>query len=540
MGKLSLGSEVTTQRGLFATFVRRSVRAYFWGSLAVLFNGLIVHGLYFAWEPWTWLYAIGLGALASLPMAAADLWLARRQLAPAHRVFAEGDEGLGAAQAAYRALSLWPLLSAGRVMGPHLLAILAAFFPLAYLAHRYGGFPTGPEELRYLLPWYPLNAALHATVEYLVGAAESQHLLAHLRARHGDAGVARPGLRVPFLVKVLGVMVALGLLPLAQVALLAYFKLEGFGTAPDPAALPALIAWGLASGLALVLAGGVLLSREVSRPLQAVLEAMRQVRAGQSGVRVSTIAWDELGDLSEGFNALSQALEAERQRNLELYLDTVQTLSAAIDARDPYTRGHSQRVGAYARLIARKLGWTPQQAQQLYVTGLLHDIGKIGVPERVLNKAGRLDPDERRLVQSHPLIGYHIARQARSLEPHLAGIRHHHERLDGKGYPDGLSGEATPAEARILAVADVWDALTSHRPYRRALSPPEAYRQLQLEPLDPRAVGALWELWQGGALEELLEDARQSSPAQDLSAPPPRPGSAPAEPDAGGPGSVGS
>lgn len=530
---------MTTEQRLFATFLRRSVWAYFWGSLAVLFNALIVHGLYFAWEPWAWLYAAGLGVLVSLPMAAADLWLARRQLAPAHRLFAEGGGGLEAARAAYHALSLWPLLSAGRVMGPHLLTILAAFFPLVYLAHRYGGFPTGPGEMLYLLPWYPLNAALHATVEYLVGAAESQRLLAHLRARHGDAVVAWSRLRVPFLVKVLGVMVALGLLPLGQVALLAYFKLQGYGTAPDPAALPALIAWGLASGLALVLAGGVLLSREVARPVGAVLEAMRQVRAGQAGVRVSAIAWDELGDLTEGFNALSQALEVERQRNQDLYRDTVQALSAAIDARDPYTRGHSQRVGAYARLIARKLGWTPQQAYQLYITGLLHDIGKIGVPEHVLNKAGKLDPDERELVEGHTLIGYNIARQARALEPHLPGIRHHHERMDGKGYPDGLSGEAIGAEARILAVADVWDALTSRRPYRRALTPQEAYRQLQLESLDPRAVRALWELWQEGALEELLEDARQHNPALGLgglSAPPPQPGSAPARPDEGAPG----
>jgi HD-GYP domain-containing protein (c-di-GMP phosphodiesterase class II) len=258
-------------------------------------------------------------------------------------------------------------------------------------------------------------------------------------------------------------------------------------------------------------------------------------------VRVSAIAWDELGDLTEGFNALSQALEVERQRNQDLYRDTVQALSAAIDARDPYTRGHSQRVGAYARLIARKLGWTPQQAYQLYITGLLHDIGKIGVPEQVLNKAGKLDPDERELVESHTLIGYNIARQARALEPHLSGIRHHHERMDGKGYPDGLSGEAIGAEARILAVADVWDALTSPRPYRRALSPQEAYRLLQLESLDPRAVRALWELWQEGALEELLEDARQKNPTLGkLSAPPPRPGSAPARPDEDAPGFQGS
>lgn len=158
----------------------------------------------------------------------------------------------------------------------------------------------------------------------------------------------------------------------------------------------------------------------------------------------------------------------------------------------------------------------------------------------MLNKVGELTPNERELVKSHTLIGYNIARQARSLEPHLPGIRHHHERMDGKGYPDRLSGEAIEVEARILAVADVWDALTSHRPYRQALSPQEAYRQLQLESLDPRAVQALWELWQEGALEELLKDARTNNPALGFSAPPPQPGFAPAEPGADGPGSPGS
>lgn len=487
---------------LYSTFLRRSVWAYFFGTLAVLVNALIVHGLYFGWAAWVWGYALCLGLLVAPLVALLDLGWARWQLRPTERVFLEEVKDPEALRQAYRNLIHWPLLSLARVMGPHLLATMAGFLWAIDLAHRLGGFPTGLQDMLYLLPWYPLNAALHAIIEYLVGASQSQRLLAYLRERFGVAVVVDTHLRIPFVFKVLGVLLALGLLPLMQVAVLVYFRLESTH-------LPGLVIWGLCSGLILLVAGGILLTREVARPLQAVLEGMQAIQRGEEQVRVSAVAWDELADLTQGFNQLAQALEAERRQNLELYRDTVQTLAAAIDARDPYTRGHSQRVGAYAQLIAQKLGWDSQKAYQLYITGLLHDIGKIGVPESILQKADKLDDPERKLVESHPLIGYEIARQSRALKAHLAGIRNHHERLDGRGYPDGLSGAAIPIEARVLAVADVWDALTSHRPYREALKPMEVYRRLLCEPLDQEAVQALGALWREGALDALLEDARQ-------------------------------
>jgi hypothetical protein len=509
------------RKRLFSQFLRRTVWAYFWGSLAVLVNALIVHGLYFGWPAWVWGYAVAIGALVAPLVALLDLWWARRQLNPTKRVFLDGSDSLEAARQAYRNLVHWPVLSVGRVMGPHLLATMGGFLLAINWAHRWSGFPIGPLEMLYLLPWYPLNAALHAIIEYLVGARQSQRLMAYLRERFGDEVVVPSRLRIPFVFKVLGVLVALGLLPLLQVAVLVYFRLESTH-------LAGLVVWGLFSGLVLMVAGGILLSHEVARPVQAVLEGMQAMQEGKGPVRVSTVAWDELADLALGFNNLARALEAERQRNLELYRDTVQTLAAAIDARDPYTRGHSQRVGAYAQLIARKLGWDSPKAYQLYITGLLHDIGKIGVPEAILQKTDKLSPQERQLIESHPLIGYEIVRQSRALAAHLPGIRHHHERLDGGGYPDGLKGEAIPIEARILAVADVWDALTSHRPYRPALKPAEVYSRLWQEALDPAAVRALGALWQEGALDALLEEAQRatgqpSMAATEGSVPPGRP-----------------
>jgi len=144
-------------------------------------------------------------------------------------------------------------------------------------------------------------------------------------------------------------------------------------------------------------------------------------------------------------------------------------LASAIEARDGCTRGHSERVGALARRLAGALGLPPAEIDMVTQAGLLHDIGKIGVPETVLRKRGPLDHDEWALMRNHPLVGAQIVAPFDFFAEGALVIRHHHERWDGSGYPDGLAGAAIPLGARIVAVADVFDALTSDRPYRPAL-----------------------------------------------------------------------
>ena len=151
-------------------------------------------------------------------------------------------------------------------------------------------------------------------------------------------------------------------------------------------------------------------------------------------------------------------------------LATIQALAAAVDAKDPYTQGHSQRVAEYAVGLAQALGLSDADVDLIHITGTLHDVGKIGVPDAILKKPGRLEPDERLTMETHPVLGEVIVRKAPQLAATLPGVRHHHERWDGKGYPDGLAGEAIPRMARILAVADTFDAMTSDRPYRKGLS----------------------------------------------------------------------
>jgi HD-GYP domain-containing protein (c-di-GMP phosphodiesterase class II) len=144
-------------------------------------------------------------------------------------------------------------------------------------------------------------------------------------------------------------------------------------------------------------------------------------------------------------------------------------LANALEAKDSYTRGHSERVGGLGRRLALALGLSSEEAATVAQAGLLHDIGKIGVPEAVLRKRGPLDPEEWEVMKRHPLTGAQIVAPFEFFSAGALIIRHHHERLDGTGYPDGLVGDAIPLGARIIAVADVWDALTSDRPYRAAL-----------------------------------------------------------------------
>ena len=156
-------------------------------------------------------------------------------------------------------------------------------------------------------------------------------------------------------------------------------------------------------------------------------------------------------------------------------------LANALEARDPYTHGHAERVGVWGRRLASALGLPPDDVDTVTQAGLLHDLGKIGVPETVLRKRGALDHAEWALMRNHPLIGAQIVAPFDFFAGGALAIRHHHERWDGSGYPDGLAGVAIPLGARIVAVADVFDALTSDRPYRAALTRDAALAYLTAE-----------------------------------------------------------
>ena len=167
---------------------------------------------------------------------------------------------------------------------------------------------------------------------------------------------------------------------------------------------------------------------------------------------------------------LADEVEKKTKEYEELFIQVVESLATAIDAKDTYTNGHSSRVADYAREIARRFGYSRKQQDGIYMMGLLHDVGKIGVPDSVINKPSRLTDEEYAIIKTHPVLGERILRNIKERPELAVGAHWHHERYDGRGYPDGLLGDAIPEEARIIAVADAYDAMTSTRSYRGILS----------------------------------------------------------------------
>ena len=163
---------------------------------------------------------------------------------------------------------------------------------------------------------------------------------------------------------------------------------------------------------------------------------------------------------------LSLEVEKKTQENANLFLHVVEALADAIDAKDAYTNGHSRRVAYYAREIAHRVGYSDKKEKNIYLMGLLHDIGKIGVPDAIINKPARLTDEEYNVIKTHSVMGAKILKNITEMPSLVTGARFHHERYDGKGYPDGLSKEDIPEEARIIAVADAYDAMSSRRSYR--------------------------------------------------------------------------
>lgn len=206
----------------------------------------------------------------------------------------------------------------------------------------------------------------------------------------------------------------------------------------------------------------------------AVKLAVKQSK--QQTKRTSRLSEEEFGTIEAGLIEAAASMLATHRNNVDLLRDRenltvgiIRAMGNAIDARDPYTRGHSERVGRYGRLLAQSIGLSDVDCDRLYLSGLLHDVGKIGVPDTVLQKPGKLTDEEFAIIKLHPEIGAKIVAALPQLSDLLPGILHHHENMDGTGYPHGLVGESIPLMGRILAVADGYDAMTSDRPYRKGM-----------------------------------------------------------------------
>lgn len=249
-----------------------------------------------------------------------------------------------------------------------------------------------------------------------------------------------------------------------------------------------------------------------TRPIQRLAEASHEIAAGHFDRRVpATGLAVEVVDLAADFNRMSDYVEnyIERLRraaeaNRKLFISTIRAFAAAIDAKDPYTRGHSERVARYSRAIARYLGLPKDVQEKIWIAAVLHDIGKIGVEDQVLRKMGRLTNDEFDQMKLHTVIGADIVEPVSALRNMIPGIRWHHEAWNGSGYPDGLKGEEIPLMARVIGVADTFDAITTNRPYQEASTPEfalDTIRKLTGKKFDAKIVTAFFLAWEAGHIQ---------------------------------------
>jgi HD-GYP domain-containing protein (c-di-GMP phosphodiesterase class II) len=242
-------------------------------------------------------------------------------------------------------------------------------------------------------------------------------------------------------------------------------------------------------------------ARRITSPLQVLAQSSRAIARGDFSQRVHLKTRTEIGELATTFNTMSDELEQfvedlkrAADENKNLFMGSIQMLAGAVDEKDPYTRGHSDRVTKYSMMVAKEMGLDPGFLEILRVSAQLHDVGKIGIEDRILKKPGALTPEEFEIMKTHTTKGANILRPVPQLREMLPGIELHHEALNGSGYPYGLKGDDIPLLARVIAVADTFDALTTNRPYQRAHAAVDALRiieKLSGQRLDPRAVTAL-------------------------------------------------
>jgi len=234
--------------------------------------------------------------------------------------------------------------------------------------------------------------------------------------------------------------------------------------------------------------------------VQKLAEGARRLAGGEYGTRVTIDSGNEVGLLADAFNQMGEEIqkaivEIERraEENKELFMGSIRMLANAIDEKDPYTRGHSERVAYYSACTAKHLGMTADEVERVHLSGIIHDVGKIGIEDKILRKAAALTDEEYAIMKQHPTKGEHILNAVPLLKEKAGDGLMHHENVDGSGYPRGLQGGDIPLLGRIVSVADAFDAMTTDRPYSKAVAFEDAVARLKAlagRKFDPVCVAA--------------------------------------------------
>lgn len=260
----------------------------------------------------------------------------------------------------------------------------------------------------------------------------------------------------------------------------------------------------------LALALGVTLSGAITRPIRELRDAALKLGRGEFQTRVKVRGNNEVAVLGDTFNVMGQRIEEAIQKvseaaetNRELFIGSIRMLANAIDAKDPYTRGHSERVAYFSTVVARGLGLSDDEIQTVHLSGLIHDVGKIGIEDRILRKPAALTDDEYEMMKQHPTKGLQILEAVPKLKALAGAGLMHHENIDGSGYPDGLKGDEIPFLGRVVSVADAFDAMTTDRPYSKAMTYEAAVARLRFlsgKKFDEKCVEAMARAVESGEL----------------------------------------
>ncbi|WP_053219901.1 HD-GYP domain-containing protein [Virgibacillus senegalensis] len=418
---------------------------------------------------------LGIVAISFTLMLTMEYSVYSKHISPIKKVLKAAFPSLTELEAAYQCAQRFPLLSFQRIMVPHFAGITAPASVLTILAIQLGGLDIPYYFIAIACVAALLIAFMHGMIEYFLTSIIMRQILNYLKEKGTELykkDISKGTTILLTIKKKFQISVAfLSVFPMLLFAAATTLRLYEFGSD----LMTEYMVWAIvvvSFVLLFALFGSSLLSRNIQEPLELLQNGIREVEKGNL-VTLNNYYSDEFSHLIDGFNHMADSISEKEKMSEQLHESFFTVFAATLDARDPYTAGHSLRVAEYAQHIGRTYGLPESSLTLLKQSALLHDIGKIGIRDKILLKDGKLTESEYETIKLHPLIGEQILQEIQpreTIEPLLPGVRHHHERYDGKGYPDQLAGKDIPMFGRILAVADAFDAMTSNRNYRKGIS----------------------------------------------------------------------
>jgi putative nucleotidyltransferase with HDIG domain len=460
---------------VFTGFQKKIIRNYIIGSVIAVFGvgSIFIFRTLFLTQ--TEVHFLLLIMLISFSVMFTSEWIVfKKHFAPIHKVFAVKHPSLEIIREAFITLQHFPLLTVKRIMGPHLLglAVPATIMSIVFIHNSWFHFPYSFVGFAWL--GAILIASMHALIEYFLTYRAINPVLIFLiqqsQQRFGKTLELEEKNFLSIKGKLLYSSLFIAIFPVLLFTLASNVQLSQV----HGNVLSSYWNWAAAILVVIVFLAAfcsLLLYENIKNPIESLKSGISQIENGHLKP-IDNPYSDEFSHLITGFNHMVAGIQERDERNDTLMESFYTVIAATLDARDPYTAGHSIRVAEYAVKIAEEDSMPPHTIDLLRKSSLLHDIGKIGIRDNVLLKEGKLTNEEYTQIKEHPVIGASILEQVNlpdDLKPLLPGVKYHHERYDGKGYPEGLRGENIPLFGRIMAVADAYDAMTSDRPYRTGM-----------------------------------------------------------------------